>query len=116
MTIDRQALHKLLEIVGGEQADLIELIDAFLEEAPGIVAALAAAQRSADLTGARRAAHSLKSNARDMGAGELAEICARLEAQCAAGQLPSAAEVEAAGLAFAAAASELRDAFPAGQQ
>lgn len=116
MAIDRQALYKLREIVGGEQADLIELIDAFLQEAPGIVAALAAAQRSADLTGARRAAHSLKSNARDMGARELAEICERLETQSAAGQLPAAAEVEAARLAFVTAASELRDMFPAGTQ
>jgi HPt (histidine-containing phosphotransfer) domain-containing protein len=113
VAIDRRALDKLQEIVGGEEADLVELIDSFLEEAPGLVAALAAAQQAADLAGARRAAHSLKSNARDMGASELAELCARLEAQCVAGDLPTLDAVEGARLTFVAAASELRAAYPA---
>ena len=113
MTIDRQALDKLQEIVGGDPADLVELIDSFLEEAPQLVEALAAAQGSGDLQGARRAAHSLKSNARDMGAGALAQLSAELEAQCVAGVRPGAAEVEAVRRAFAEAASERRAAFPA---
>lgn len=112
MAIDRQALDKLREIVGGAEADLVELIDSFLEEAPGLVAALTAAQRSGDLPAARRAAHSLKSNARDMGATELSQLCARLEAQCAAGELPTVEDVAAAKLAFTLAADELRAAFP----
>jgi HPt (histidine-containing phosphotransfer) domain-containing protein len=116
VTIDRQALDKLREIVGGEESDLIELIDAFLGEAPDIVAALMAAHAASDLVAGRRAAHSLKSNARDMGAIELAEICVRLEALCAAGVLPDAAEVEAARLAFADAAGDLRAAYPAASQ
>lgn len=112
MVIDRRALDKLHEIVGGDPADLVELIDSFLEEAPQLVEALAAAQGSGDLQAARRAAHSLKSNARDMGATELSQLCARLEAQCAAGELPTADDVAAASLAFTVAADELRTTFP----
>lgn len=113
MAIDRRALDKLREIVGGAETDLVELIDTFLEEAPGILAALVAAQGAGDVTAARRAAHSLKSNARDMGAVDLAEICARLEAQCVAGTLPDAGDVAAVRLAFDGAADELRASFPA---
>ena len=39
-------------------------------------------------------------------------VSAQLEAQCVAGALPGAAEVAAVQLAFTAAASELRAAFP----
>ncbi|MGN6487680.1 MAG: Hpt domain-containing protein [Devosia sp.] len=113
MAIDRQALDRLREIVGGEAADLIELIDSFLEEGPLLAERLAASQQAADLAGARRAAHSLKSNARDMGATELAEICMRLEAECAAGALPGKADIDAVQSAFAAAAAELRNMLPA---
>ena len=113
MAIDRLALDKLREIVGGNEADLVELIDSFLEEAPEIVEVLAVSQRSSDLSATRRAAHSLKSNARDMGARELADICARLEAQCVAGELPGPSDVDAARVAFVEAVDELRGLFPA---
>lgn len=113
MAIDRQALDKLREIIGGEAADLIELIDSFLEEGPLLAGRLAASQQAADVAGARRAAHSLKANARDMGATELAEICARLEAGCATGVVPGKADIDAVEQAFAAAAVELRSMFPA---
>lgn len=112
MAIDRQALDKLREIVGGKEADLIELIGSFLEEAPGLVEVMVASQRASDLAGTRRAAHSLKSNAKDMGARELAEICARLEAQCVAGELPSTPDVEAARRALVEAVTQLRELFP----
>lgn len=114
LVINRQALDKLLAVVGGEEVDLVELIDSFLEEGPLLVERLAASYQVGDVSGMRRAAHSLKSNARDMGATELAEICARLEAPCAAGELPDAADVGAARGAFAVAVAELRGMFPPG--
>lgn len=113
MTIDRQALDKLREIVGGEEADLIELVYSFLEEAPGIVGTLTRSLETSDVSAMRRAAHSLKSNARDMGARELADLCAAIEARCAGGELAGTPDIEAARSAFAAAAAELRDMFPA---
>lgn len=113
MAIDRQALDKLREIVGGEEADLVELVYSFLEEAPGIAETLTRSLENSDVSAMRRAAHSLKSNARDMGARELADLCAAIEARCAAGDLPAAADVEAARSACEAAAAELRGMFPA---
>jgi histidine phosphotransfer protein HptB len=114
LAIDKHALDKLREIVGGQEADLVELVDSFLEEGPVLAEQLAAAQLTFDLVGMRRAAHSLKSNARDMGASELAEICAKLEARCAAGELPGTTDVETARSAFADAVTELRGMFSAG--
>ncbi len=111
MVIDRQALNKLREIVGGEEADLLELVDSFLEEGAQIVEALSASYRALDLPAVRRAAHSLKSNARDLGARQLADICADIEARCAAGGLPDAVDVEAVRDAFGAAAAVLRSMF-----
>jgi histidine phosphotransfer protein HptB len=112
LAIDTHALDKLREIVGGEEADLAELVASFLEEGPMLVERLTIAQRSGDLAGTRRPAHSLKSNARDMGATGLSELCAKLEAQCIAGDLPLAPEIEATRIAFDIAAAELRQMFP----
>jgi two-component system sensor histidine kinase/response regulator len=43
----------------------------------------------------RRAAHTLKSNARTFGAGSLAELCERLETKARSGELDETAELVA---------------------
>ena len=50
---------------------VVELIDTFLHEAPGMLAELRAARAAGDADGYRRAAHSLKSNANTFGATAL---------------------------------------------
>jgi histidine phosphotransfer protein HptB len=50
---------------------VVELIDTFLAEAPGLLAELRAARAAGDADGYRRAAHSLKSNANTFGATAL---------------------------------------------
>ncbi|MDB5526977.1 MAG: hypothetical protein JWR51_80 [Devosia sp.] len=112
LAIDRQALDKLRDIVGGDEVDLVELVESFLEEGPGLIEAITLSQCSADLLTMRRAAHSLKSNARDMGAIELSALCAKLEARCAAGERPGTSDVDAANLAFTEAVAELRNLYP----
>ena len=114
MAIDKRALAKLLELVGGEDADLVELVESFLEEGPSVMEDLQASAAASDRTATRRAAHSLKSNARDMGATELAEICARLEARCAMGATPEPNEIDSVRNAFVAAVTELRGIFSLG--
>jgi PAS domain S-box-containing protein len=52
-----------------------DLVDTFLREAPQLVADL----RSGNREKARRAAHTLKSNARTIGAAELGRLCEELE-------------------------------------
>ena len=67
-----------------------ELIDAFLEDAPMQLAALRSALEQADAEAARRAAHTLKSNAATFGASSLAEVCRELEVAAVRGELDGA--------------------------
>ena len=114
LAIDRQALERLRAMVGGDEADLVEIVVSFLEEGPALMDALLSAARDANLDLMRRSAHSLKSNARDMGAIDLAESCARIESLTAGGVLPDAADVQRAEVEMTAAVSELRSMYPAG--
>ncbi|TPI58857.1 MULTISPECIES: Hpt domain-containing protein [unclassified Mesorhizobium] len=115
MAIDKGALDKLRELVGGEEADLVELVESFLEEGPSIMLDMWSSARASDLAVTRRAAHSLKSNARDMGAAELSQICAQVEARCASGEPTDLAEIDNAQRAFDAAVTELRKIFKLGE-
>jgi HPt (histidine-containing phosphotransfer) domain-containing protein len=80
--IDKQAIDRLLDMIGGDPEDLQELLDEFEQSAPGIVAHMRAAADDGDLRALRIDAHSLKSNATDMGARRLSAMCAALEAAC----------------------------------
>ena len=88
--IDQSSLQKLLELIGNDNAALAELIDSFLIEAPALVDTLEQAETKNDLESMRRAAHTLKSSARDFGALDLGEYCAALEAQCKASEVVDA--------------------------
>lgn len=83
--IDRAALHRLLEVIGGNPDDLDELLDDYLDAAPELVAQIRAAAVSGDGDALRIAVHTLKSNARDFGALALSELCGELERECRAG-------------------------------
>ena len=89
--INLAALGRLLEVIGGDRADLSELIDDFLSGAPDLVAQMSAAAAAADTEALGRAAHTLKSNAQDFGATRLAALCAALEGACREGSCPEAA-------------------------
>jgi HPt (histidine-containing phosphotransfer) domain-containing protein len=56
-----------------------QLVDTFLEDAPGQFSAMKAALASEKPEDFRRAAHSVKSNAATFGAGRLAELARELE-------------------------------------
>ena len=61
-------------------ADFVaELVDTFLEEAPGMLAELRSARADADPDRFRRAAHSLKSNCHTFGALALGALARELE-------------------------------------
>jgi HPt (histidine-containing phosphotransfer) domain-containing protein len=59
----------------------VELVDTFLEEAPGMIAELRSARAEGDNEKFQRAAHSLKSNANTFGAVALAVLARKLEVQ-----------------------------------
>ena len=68
------------------------MIDAFLADAPALLATL---RRSLDEQGSeelRRAAHTLKSNGATLGAAEFAELCRTLEQRAKEGELDGASE------------------------
>ena len=83
----------LLELVGGEPALLVELIDSYLEESPPLVESLRRSLDQDDAAGLYTAAHTLKSSSRDFGATRIADWCQELEAMGKAGALAGAAEL-----------------------
>ena len=80
--IDKAALKRLLDVIGGDPEDLQELLEEFEATTPTLLAAMQNAAAAGDLGELRIAAHSLKSNGRDFGATALATACHDLEAAC----------------------------------
>jgi HPt (histidine-containing phosphotransfer) domain-containing protein len=76
--LDDSALEHL-DVATGDPAFVTDLVDTFLREAPALVAGLKTARQSGDAEEVRRAAHTLKSNARTFGAAGLANLCQELE-------------------------------------
>jgi HPt (histidine-containing phosphotransfer) domain-containing protein len=91
MTNVREALDKLLELIGGDPGSLAELIESFLDESPILVEQMQRAANVGDQTSLGRAAHTLKSSARDFGASQLSVLCEVLEKSCREGMPEHAA-------------------------
>ena len=75
--IDRAVYAELRNTTGAEF--VAELVDTFIEEAPGILADLRGARADGDVERFRRAAHSLKSNGRTFGAMKLTALALEFE-------------------------------------
>jgi histidine phosphotransfer protein HptB len=75
--IDRVVYTELRDTTGAEF--MAELVDTFLEEAPGVLAELRSARAIGHAERFRRAAHSLKSNGNTFGALKLAALARELE-------------------------------------
>jgi histidine phosphotransfer protein HptB len=90
--LDPSSLRTLSELVGGDRDVLAELVDAFLDEAPKRLAELRLAAGRGDAALARRAAHTLKSNALTFGAGRLGSLSRGLEIAAATGAEALAAD------------------------
>lgn len=82
-TLDRAALAELRALTGDDPQLYAELLDTFLADADTYLAELRAAGE--DVVALVRPAHSLKSNAMNVGATDLAELCRALEADAGAG-------------------------------
>jgi|SRR5688572_5130132 HPt (histidine-containing phosphotransfer) domain-containing protein len=78
LKLDMNTFNSLKESTG---ADFIgELIDAFLDDAPGLIEKMKTSLSAGDAENFRRATHSMKSNAATFGCMELAELARELEA------------------------------------
>lgn len=108
--IDVAALKKLKDMIGGNVEDLSELVDDFLTSLPEQLSQMRAAEQSEDWAALRITSHSCKSNARDLGANHLSELCAELERQCKAGApVDLGAQLSAIETAAEAAMAGLKD-------
>jgi|GEM_PF-2378014 len=96
--LDPSAVDGLLAVFGEDGPQVVsELVDAFLTEAPTLLATLRAALAAGDVEEVHRAAHTLKSNAATFGATGLSAQCRQVEQAAAAGDLAAALD-RAAGL------------------
>ena len=85
--------------LGGEGSNLLEqIVRLYFDTTPALMARLKSALAASDLDEIRNAAHSLKSSSANLGARNLAQMCAALEAGARAGSigadLPKADAVE----------------------
>ena len=91
VTLDDGALKNLRDLGGDEF--LGEVIDAFLADAPQLVATLRRSLDEGNTEELRRAAHTLKSNGATLGAEGFAELCRTLEQRGKTGELDGASEL-----------------------
>jgi HPt (histidine-containing phosphotransfer) domain-containing protein len=98
--IDGATMANLLDITGGDQGFVDELVDTYISEGGRIVGELLAAAQAGVVGDLVRPAHSLKSSSMNVGALELGELCRRLEQDALSGTVDApverAAEVKAA--------------------
>jgi histidine phosphotransfer protein HptB len=88
---------------------VVELIDTFLQEAPGLLAELRAARADGDADRYRRAAHSLKSNGNTFGATALGAQAREIELAGLGEAAADAARLAALEAEYARAAQALRE-------
>jgi HPt (histidine-containing phosphotransfer) domain-containing protein len=77
--IDAATMANLLEITGGDQGFVDELVDTYIAEGARIVGELVAAAEAGSVADLVRPAHSLKSSSLNVGALALGELCRQLE-------------------------------------
>src|SRR5262245_5946492 len=77
--IDPAALVRLLDVTGGDKEFVGDLVEQFLNDAPGLVDAVRRGVAAGEIGDVRRSAHSLKSSAATFGARDLADRSRELE-------------------------------------
>ena len=103
-----QAVYADLQDTAGEEF-VAELVDTFLEEAPGMLGELRSARAESHAERFRRAAHSLKSNSNTFGALKLGMLARELELKgLDADPARDAATLDAVEAAYARAATALK--------
>jgi PAS domain S-box-containing protein len=89
--LDAAALQNLREL-GGDDF-LVEVVDAFLADAPALIATLRSSFDQLDVDQLRRAAHTLKSNGATLGAGDFADLCRTVEQHAKDGRLEGVSQL-----------------------
>jgi PAS domain S-box-containing protein len=89
LDLDAAAIQNLRDLGGDEF--LTEVVDAFLADAPGLMADLRNSLQAQNAEELRRAAHTLKSNGATLGATAFADLCRTVEHQAKDGRLEGCA-------------------------
>jgi HPt (histidine-containing phosphotransfer) domain-containing protein len=108
--IDPATFAGLLDSLGGDVEFLSELVDAYLDSSPGLLASMQQALTSGEAPALQRAAHSLKTGSASFGALAFAARCKGLEELAKMGAL---AEAESKSQALEAAYAEVAAALEA---
>jgi HPt (histidine-containing phosphotransfer) domain-containing protein len=98
-TLDRGVLADLCQAVGDDPAFIDDLVDTYLADAPGHLAAIDGAVEAADAAALVVPAHTLKGNSTTIGAAALAELARTLEEGGRRGELDGATGVAASARA-----------------
>lgn len=93
--LDRHALTKFLDDIGGDTDALSEVLLAYLQDADGQLAKLKRGVADSDARALGAAAHTFKSTSGSVGASRLSGLCAELMAQAKGGFSPLLAETVA---------------------
>ncbi len=92
-SIDTQVLESLLDMLGGDQEALAEIINCYLFESPKIVAAIQTSVTIPDAETLFKTAHSFKSSSASVGALNLFQLCLELESKGKSGNLEGVEEL-----------------------
>jgi HPt (histidine-containing phosphotransfer) domain-containing protein len=94
-TLDTSVLAALLDSVGGDDSFVADLVETYLADGADQLAAIDEAVRSSQAEGLVRAAHTLKSSSRTVGANRLGELSRRIEMLGRSGSTTGAGELVA---------------------
>jgi HPt (histidine-containing phosphotransfer) domain-containing protein len=104
--IDEAAFEELKQMSGEDFIN--ELIDAFLDDAPDMLANMKSALEAGDVESFRRNAHSMKSNANTFGAMELGALAKELEFMAKENNLDVGNRLEVLRESYGRVAEELK--------
>lgn len=90
MSITLHALERMKELIGGDKHVLAEILQSFVDEAAPLAETVLISAKEGKLDTLGRAAHTIKSSARDFGDTELATLCADTEFKSKQGILADA--------------------------
>ncbi|SFH12161.1 Predicted ATPase [Desulfotomaculum arcticum] len=85
--------REFLDIIGGDEDFLVELVETFLQDMPDKLSALRDAFQHRDAATLCLQAHGMKSSGYLLGAAGFAELCKKLESLAAAGELEAVTEL-----------------------
>ncbi|MBS4098364.1 MAG: response regulator, partial [Sulfuricella sp.] len=89
VTLNLQAAEELLNLVGDEFADILDI---FLDETPQLLQALRSMAVSGDSDGTMQVAHRMKSSSASMGALRFSGLCLQIEKSARAGVVDAATQ------------------------